>query len=632
MQAQLKDAASLRESPQLYYWIIGSLCLIYLVIQLGFISYEKLTVDDLWLSYHTYQFKSLLPYRDFAPYKTTLGYYVLLMPMSIFHGVIMPLLCTKAFIAFINATLLSFTAVWMKRFFSGQAIILSALILIFSQFFLNYSAEIRVDILAYWLCLISILLIFEKKLTLAGIVSGLSFAISQKALWYVLATNFALGGFWIYHACSLKMLRQIISYNLATLAIIILYIAFWAFFSDLHTVLHNVFYEAYLVFAIDSYDYGRLVLWQSILWDNSLYFLLLPLPLLSLFIIPEPDRHRGLRIFIILLAAIILFSIISYKQPFPYNMPATFPAFFVLYAAMFSWLHAIFSSRSYQIVSIGKAGILSLLVIYLIGLICLIRYFLLPIYPFMILLIPLALGAYILYPIGRKELFTVIIVTTCITGILFPTIGFIRLLPELNGKYQKYTLNLSDAILANGGDYVAGVPLFYNKNLAIPGLKHIVLPSLVYLYHPSEKLLPVMNLPSLYLTPSTSEQIVESLKNSAVKLYINNERLEGVPPLIKNYLATQYQHFWGSIYLYAPTVNAGKQIIKIKFAGTYKINSKKPISLQGRKLRPGTVVVLSAQDYASKASQSYRLVLIPAINLSLLKPEYQQDTWEKTLE
>ena len=111
MQAQLKNTASLRQSPQFYYWIIGSLCLMYLAIQLGFISYEKLTVDDLWLSYHTYQFKSLLPYRDFSPYKTTLGYYVLLIPLSLFNGVIMPLLCTKAFVAFINAVLLSITGV-----------------------------------------------------------------------------------------------------------------------------------------------------------------------------------------------------------------------------------------------------------------------------------------------------------------------------------------------------------------------------------------------------------------------------------------------------------------------------------------------------------------------------------------
>ena len=632
MHAQFKSITHKRQSPSLYYWIIGSLCLLYLAIQLGFISYEKLTVDDLWLSYHTYQFKSLLPYRDFSPYKTALGYYILLIPLQLFHGVIMPLLCTKAFMAFINAVCLSLSAIWMKRFFAAPAIIFSVLLLLFSQFFLNYSAEIRVDMLAYWLCLFSILCILEKQFLLAGIVSGLSFAISQKALWYVIATNGALGACWIYQGGSLALLRQMIIYNLTTLMMIVLYIAFWSYYAGLHAVLHNVFYEAYLVFSIDSYNSGRLVLWQFILHNNSLYFMLLPLSVLSLVITPTNDSHRGLRFFITLLSLVIMFSIISYKQPFPYNVLVTFPAFLVLYAAFFSWLYAIFQQRILTMRPSSEAFAFCYLYLYLFGLVYLIHYFALPLSRLLICLIPITLIVHIMATQYRKPLFAIMLITTLFLGVTLPSYSFMKLLPELNGSYQKYVLNLTDVILAEGGDYVAGVPLFYNKNLPIPGLKHIVLPSLDYLYRPSAAMLPVMNLPSLYLTPDTTGQIITSLQNSSVKLYVNNERLNSVPPAIKEYLATQYQHYWGSIYLYAPLINSGKQTVKLKFAGTYRVDSKIPVILNNQAIQPGTLLKLAIEDYSSNAQEAYRLTWIPAINQELLRQEYKKDDWQQTLE
>jgi hypothetical protein len=628
MQARLNTI----ESLQKFYWIIGSLCLVYLAIQLGFISYEKLTVDDLWLSYHTYQFKSLVPYRDFSPYKTAFGYYLLLIPLGFFHGVMMPLLCTKAFVAFINTLFLSLTSIWMKRFFSEKSIITSLLLLIFAQFFLNYSTEIRVDIFAYWLSLISILLIFENKFILAGVASGLSFAISQKALWYVIATNCAFGGYWIYHAYSLKLFRQIVHYNFTTLTLIILYIGFWSYFAGIHTVMNNVFYEAYLVFSLDSYDYGRLGLWQFILLNNSFYFMLLPLAVLSLFILPDQDQHRGFRIWITLLSTVILFSVVSYKQPFPYNIPATFPAFFVLYAALFSWLDAVFRSRALTIIFPGKPGLLSFLYVYGLGLLYLIHYFMLPLTNIIICLIPAALAIRIITPECRKGLLHLVMSITMIMGVVLPAYLFSKLLPDLNGQYQKYILNLSDIILAEGGDYVAGVPLFYNRRLSIPGLKHIVIPSLNYLYHPSEKLRPVMNLPSLYLTPTTSREIIAALKNSSVKLYVNNERMEKIPTIIKAYLASEYQHYWGSIYLYAPTVAGGVQTVNIKFSGRYTLNSKSAITLNSTRIQPESVVFLEAKQYLSNAGEAYRLALTPAINQGLLKSEYKNDDWEKTLE
>jgi hypothetical protein len=322
---------------------------------------------------------------------------------------------------------------------------------------------------------------------------------------------------------------------------------------------------------------------------------------------------------------------VSYKQPCPYNIQAEFPAFFVLYAAVFSWLIAFFRAPI-NLRSSLAAGLYCFLYSYSFALLYLIHGFALPWPSYFICLLPLVVAAHLMAPQLRNKLQALAIALLTFLGIVMPTYHFTQLLPQLNGHYQKYMLTLADALLQEGGDYVAGVPLFYNRHQPVPGLKHIVLPALNYLYHPSKDMLPVMNLPSLYLTPDTTEQIIASLKKSTVKLYINNERLQSTPPAIQQYLKTQYQHFWGSIYLYAPQVEAGRQRVQLKFTGWYRVEGSVPVVLNHYVLAPGTEIRLVTGEYASVAKAAYRLTWIPAILTENLAKEYQQDAWQQTVE
>ena len=148
------------ESKRVYLWLLTIIFLTYLVLQGCYIAYAKFSMDDFWLAYHTIHYKTGLPYRDFSPYKSVLGYYVFLVPMTFFHGVLNPLLYTKAWIVLLNVGFLGGASFWMRKFFSQKAIIMSLLLVISTPTFLLYSSEIRVDLLAYWFCLISVLFLF----------------------------------------------------------------------------------------------------------------------------------------------------------------------------------------------------------------------------------------------------------------------------------------------------------------------------------------------------------------------------------------------------------------------------------------------------------------------------------------
>jgi hypothetical protein len=97
-----------------------------------------------------------------------------------------------------------------------------------------------------------------------------------------------------------------------------------------------------------------------------------------------------------------------------------------------------------------------------------------------------------------------------------------------------------------------------------------------------------------------------------------------LPDNIKSYLASQYEHYWGSIYLYAPEITSGHQTVHLKFSGTYRIEST-PATVDGKKYAANAMVFLNKGDHASRAQKNYRLKLLPENPGRLLKPEFQDD-------
>lgn len=618
--------------------VLASLCLFYLAFEYCFNHYSTLSVDEFWFAHSVYQYKDQLPYRDFAPYKTILGYYLLLPTMLSARGIMQTLIFTKDALALLNTCILFISSFWLTRTFSRAGVLTSLAIMVTADIVLSYSTQLRVDLLSYWFCFFSLLLLLEKRYLLAGLLLGLGFATSQKAIWYFFASNGALFVLWLMHDRRFKNLFPIVIFNITCACTIIMYLSFWAWISNWNTVLNSVFIEASAMYQLDWYNSARELFWKSIIFYNPLLFLLWPITLFSLVITYDHDFRYQSRLFVSIYTYIILLCLIPYKQVFPYYMQVTIPVFFVLYAAFFSWIFDLFILQKTPKTLISKTSLWLLLLLYCLILLFFISSLQVPKYYLLIGLIPFAIVCYISASHSTQQkmvspLSKLIMITTTFLALIYP----FGLLPDklvyLDGSYQQAHVQVINALLEDGSDYVAGIDLIYNKKQPIAGLRHLMGPAIDYLYAPTPKLKAVM-LPALYEDPNaTIATVISALKQSSVKFYVNNYRMHALPREIKLYLNSQYENWWGSIYIYAPHIEKNTQNLTLKFSGNYLIesNSDEPIKLNNKIYFRGTLITLQKGNLLSNANSNYRLKLIPNVMPLMLDSQFKKDNWGRVI-
>lgn len=608
-------------APRKFYILLALISLFYLAFEFWFNQYAMLSVDEFWFAHRIYEFNSGLPYKDFSPYKTVLGYYLLLLPMTVTNGIFNTLIVTKNFLAVCNTLVLFSACCYLTRFFSRSGVICSALCLISMEIMLSYSTQIRVDLPAYWFCLFSLLLLLDRRFIVAGLLLGLGFSTSQKAIWYLFACNAALGVHWLMSERSRQYFFSAVKFNLAALSIIIAYLMLWSLAAGAGNVFQNVFIEASAMYHLDWYDASRPLYWYIILLFNPLPFLLWPLTLISLMISFPGDRSYAARRFAIVAASVILLCLIGYKQVFPYYMQVTLPCFLVLYAAFFTWLTAYLNSDS-PVFLISKQRVTIFLTAYSIAIAALITVMHLP-YPYLLLtVIPFTL----LFPAQRILLLAAMI----FTGLIYPMSVYVVKLISIDGSYQQANIAAVNTLLNYDADYTAGIELIYNKTQRVAGLRHLMGPAIDYLYQPSEKIRPVMTA-ALYEDPdATAAGVVDKLRHSRVKFYVNNYRMQALPPVIKDFLAQDYQHWWGSVYLYAPRIAAGRQKTQIKFAGEYHLQTTPTtaVIINGKAFKNGAQITLPQAEVITISTKPFRLKLLTDVTVD---PAFTQDAWEKMI-
>jgi hypothetical protein len=171
------------------------------------------------------------------------------------------------------------------------------------------------------------------------------------------------------------------------------------------------------------------------------------------------------------------------------------------------------------------------------------------------------------------------------------------------------------------------VPLLYDKPQPIAGLKHLVAPALDYMQHPSAIRARIL-LPSLYLAPVTSAQIVQALQDHPVKFYVNNNRFRLLPESVLSYFADHYKQFCGSIYVYSPLIKPGEAQMRIAFDGNYQVMASGSVSIDHEWVLPDAKVYLRKGTHFSDASRNYRLVLIPNYVAKYTDILCQSDKWD----
>ncbi len=604
-----------------YFLCIILLTLCYVAFECFFTAHAALVRDEFWNSHHIYQYLHHIPYRDFIPYKSVLGYYILSLPMLIFEKVQIPLYYVKQEIALLNGLAIIVTAALAKRFFQPHAILLTLLIIIASQLFLVTSVDIRVDMLSTWIALISFLFILSNRYILSGILLAVAFLVSQKVLWFFVATNAAIAVNGIYFRDIRNQFINSLKFNTAVVCVVLAYIAFWSYCANLHSVLNSLFYDGYIQSKITWYQNIYITSWHIILTLGPLFIMLWPLTWLTL-LIPHasPGTHR--RCFVITTyASVMLLLMISYQQPFLYNAGFLIPGFFVLYANFFTLL---FNSEL-KLSPISNKNRLLFIGLYTLILFCLITWMRLSLGTYLIILIP------ILFYLSQYRHVTIsyvlLMVAITFTGIVYPlTSSTSNIMAYIQyGDYQQKNIQIANALLAEGGEYVAGTPIFYFRDQAVTGLKNLIGPQLEYINQPSTRLTPIL-IASLYLTPVTKTAILRDLKAASIKLYIRNNRIDSLPSDITDYLHLQYEQFSGSVYLYAPVVTAQLNQFQIKFAGNYliKTDASNRIDIDGNPHHGNDKIYLTVGNHLTQSKINYRLKFIPQNPNVYAAPLYQQ--------
>ena len=242
------------------------------------------------------------------------------------------------------------------------------------------------------------------------------------------------------------------------------------------------------------------------------------------------------------------------------------------------------------------------------------------------MIITLTIGGY-LYCLKQEnvlyeKIFTKLIwVGIIVSGVIYAWLAYFFTLPLLVNSYQKNNLLLAQTLLEKNEGYLAGTPFLYAREQPIDGMKNLISPAVKYLHHPSDKLAPLLNA-SLNMTPTTSQAIIQQMKNEPIKLYIDNYRLHLMPESIKDYLNSHFRHYSGSIFLYAPIIPSGTHTVSISFSGQYLIkcderlnrrcDEEEVVFLDNQPYSLENVVILESGEHLSKASKNYSLYWIPA--------------------
>lgn len=629
------DMQSRFKSPAYFYIGLLGLCFFYLTSVLYFNYYTMFSADEFWFTHNIYQYSKAVPYRDFAPYKTVLGYYLLLPILLTTSDAIGALAILKNSIALLNTVVMLFAALWLRRFVSPKAILSSLLLLISTETVLAYSTNVRVDLLAYWFCLFSLCLLLENRYLLAGLLLGFGFITSQKVLWCALASNCALFAYWLLFIRDKKFLYACLRFNGASILVIALYLLFWSRYASLTSLINSLFLEASTMYHLDWYSAARKLFWHDIICYNPLFYLLLPATFFSLLISSSHDLRYKQRLFVIIYSCTILICLIPYRQIFPYYMQITYGPLLITYAFAFSWFYQLHHIGQVQIKSLGLLRLFT--VMYGFGIIFVIYLLALPFAYFLMCLLPIFLYCYgcNLAQQGQNHRLwlQLLLITVIFVGGIYPGILNLVKTINLNGDYQRAHLAIVNALLKEGGDYLAGVELIYNKNQPIPGMRHLNGPAIDFLAHPRPALQAAM-LPALDLDPHANlNNVLSALKQSSVKFYVNNYRIFNLPSVLKNFLNQEYEHYWGSIYIYAPAIPAGEQLIRPKFPGNYLIetSNQDDILLNGITYHNNTVVYLKYPIYSSIAKHPYRLRLMPEQLNSFWQADFANDQWEKII-
>lgn len=540
---------------------LAALLALYLGLQVLYTLRLPLVMDEFQGAAAVYRLGTEVPYRDFQPYKTVLGYYaqlpVLLLAPDLWSG----LLLVKLEIALLVVATLAWAAVRLTRRRGGSpglhrgAVLLALLLLVTMSTFLERSAELRVDMLTAAAGLVSLVFLLEGRRRsdlAAGAWAGVAVLVSQKGVFFPLAGGAALALQWLRHRDA-RSGRSVARYVAAGLAVGAAYFLFWTALAGGNPLAAAAAPSPRVLAA----DYElRAIFWPQTLLRNPVFYLA---ALWAWAVVaarawgrscgPAARGLERLAVFSLVLLTLCLW----YPQPWPYFFVFLLPTLWILQArALDLYLGAGMEERRR---------------------------------------VPLA---------GRLP--AAALVAVLVAGAAYPLASRLPAVLARDNAFQRYNLELADYLLAPGETYLAGVDMLWDRRQ---------LPAELGWIDRSRQL-------GLRAAgPAKWTALMAELESRPPKLLIWNYRLSGLPAPLRNHLLARYRHVVANLFLPSPAVVPPADEVRLDFSGRYLVEMRDPgqdpasCHIAGRAVAHGTTLTLEAGSYPVACSGAVRFTLLP---------------------
>lgn len=477
--------------------------------------------------------RTQLPHRDLALGKTVLAYYLQLPVLSLFADAWEALLAVKLEMAALTAATLAYCSFALARCFQRRSVVLGLALLVTMSTFFERAAEFRSDMPTALAGLVALVCLLQGRPALAGLWCGVSLMMSQKGAYYVLASEAALLAV-VFSIRSRRQIAALARFNAAAAGAFAAYLLFWIAIAPPRAVLVNTF-MGQTVNAFGTHFVAiRASFWGQTLIRNPLFWAFSAAALAHLMLrARKPDQPaRLMAAYGVIFAALVLW----HKQPWPYFFVLVVPVLFVLQLPLLDRLTTSSrATRRYAVITVTAAAVLSLV----------------------------SRAA----PIAQRDL-----------------------------SYQRATFRLGEALLADGGEYLAAVPILYRHT------------------QPAERELASVDTVQrnylLQLPQSRLADLTRAVAHSPVKFVVFNYRIDALPLPVRQYLVETFSPWWGPIFIYAPRVRTGA--FSVHFSGDYQVDSAVPVVVDGASLPPGTRLRLARGRHTAASERPFRLRLMPA--------------------
>lgn len=378
---------------------LGLLCVSFFWLQVDYCLRLPLVMDELQGADAVYRLRDQIPYVDFTPYKSVLGYYLQLPFMLLEDDLWSRMIAVKLGMAGLTALVLFACTCALMRVIRGEAVVLATALLLAMSTFLERAAELRVDMPTSLAGFASFVLLLNRRHAWAGLACGVSFLISQKGVFFLAAGMFALFGRGLVLARGQWRWRDALAFTLVASAVIGAYVlAFGVLGHSVAGVTHQVLAKPLQIALAD--DYKNLArFWLTSVQRNPYFYGLAVLGIGAA--LERARRERSeLDWMIFVYAGTVLALGIGHKQPWPY--------FFVL---------------------------------------------LLP-----TLLVPIARLVEQLSPLGP-----IFWAGYLLVGLLFPLSTRVPVVLARDNGHQRYTIELAERLLRKDEPYLAGIDMVYTR-------------------------------------------------------------------------------------------------------------------------------------------------------------------------